>query len=74
VVVDIPLVFLGYGDLFFAFLCYFFCFDRIAHLKMSSMVEWPSQRVVDMMIFGRFFHRFLFDFGSQIYTSPSTSD
>lgn len=73
-VVDLPLAFLGYGGLLFVFLCYFFRFDRIVHLKMSSMGEWPSQRVVDRMIFGRFFHLFLIDFGSQIYTSPANSD
>jgi len=37
VVVDLPLAFLGYGGLLFAFLCYFLRFDRIVHLKMSSM-------------------------------------
>jgi hypothetical protein len=74
VVVDLPLTFLGYGGLFFAFLCYFFHFGRIAHLNMSFMGEWPSQRVVNRMIFGRFFQHFFFDFGSQIYTSPPTSD
>jgi hypothetical protein len=74
VVVDLPLAFLGYGGLLFVFLCYFFRFGRIAHLKMSSMGEWSSQRVVDGMIFGRFFHLFSVDFGSQIYTSPPNSD
>jgi hypothetical protein len=74
VVVDPPLSFLGYGGLLFVFLCYFFRFDRIVHLKMSSMGEWPIQRVVDGMIFGKFFHIFFVDFGSQIYTSPPNSD
>jgi len=41
---------------------------------MSSMGKWPSQRVVDEMIFGPFFSLFFFDFGSQICTSPPTSD
>jgi len=41
---------------------------------MSSLEEWPSQRVVDGMIFCPFFFTFFFDFGSQIYTSPPTSD
>jgi len=73
VVVVLPLAFLGYGGLLFAFLCSFFCFGRIVHLKMSSLGEWPSQRVVTGVIFGRFFHLLFFDFGSQIYTSPPTS-
>jgi len=38
-VVDPPLVFLGYGGLLFVFLCYFFRFGRIVHLKMFSMGE-----------------------------------
>ncbi len=59
VVVDLPLAFLGYGGLFFAFLCYFFHFGRIVHLNMSSMGEWLNQRVVDGVIFGRLFHIFL---------------
>jgi hypothetical protein len=44
----------------FAFLCFFFRFGRIVHLKMSSLGEWPSQRVVGGMIFGPFFHLFFF--------------
>jgi hypothetical protein len=52
------LAFLGYGGLLFVFLCYFFRFGRIVHLKMSSMREWPIQRVVDGMIFGKFFSHF----------------
>jgi len=73
VVTDLPLAFLGYGGLLFVFLCYFFCLGGIVHLKISSMGEWLNQRVVDRVIFGRFF-TFFFDFGSQIYTSPPTSD
>jgi hypothetical protein len=72
--VDPPLAFLGYGGLLFIFLYYFVRFGRIVHLKMSSMGEWPIQRVVDGMIFGKFFHIFFVDFGSQIYTSLPNSD
>jgi hypothetical protein len=39
VVVDPHLAFLGCGGLLFVFLCYFFRFGRIVHLKMSSMGE-----------------------------------
>jgi hypothetical protein len=72
-VADLPLAFLGYGGLLFAFLCYFFRFGKIVHLKMSFMGEWPNQRVVDRVFLAGFF-TFFFDFGSQIKTSPSTSD
>jgi hypothetical protein len=59
---------------YFVFLCFFPSFGRIVHLKMSSLGEWSSQRVVGGMIFGPFFSSFFFDFGSQIYTSSPTFD
>jgi hypothetical protein len=37
----------------------FSLFSRIVHLKLSSLGEWPSLRVVGGMIFVPFFHLFL---------------
>jgi len=55
---DVPLTLLDYDGLLLAFLCFFFYFGRTIHLKMSSLEEWLSQRVVDDVIFGRFFFHF----------------
>jgi hypothetical protein len=52
----------------------FFCFGRISHLKLSSLGDWPSIRVVGGMFFGPFFHLFSSDFGSQICSSSPIFD
>jgi hypothetical protein len=55
---NLPLAFLGYGGLFICISLFFLSFDRIVHFKMSSLGDWPSQRVVGGMIFWPFFSPF----------------
>jgi hypothetical protein len=69
----LPLAFLGYGGFYVSLFVCFLLFGRISHLKLSSLGDWPSVRVVGGMFFGPFFHIFS-DFGSQICSSSPTSN
>jgi hypothetical protein len=53
---SLPLAFLGYGGFYVSLFVCFLLFGRISHLKLSSLGDWPSVRVVGMMFFGPFFH------------------
>jgi hypothetical protein len=53
--VSLPLAFLGYGGFYVSLFVCFLLFGRISHLKLSSLGDWPSVRVVGGIFLARSF-------------------